>query len=178
MSAIDLRVDGNRRNSQTKKMRSPFRRRTRSGSLRRSTINCCRSAMFSAASRALDAISDVATARNRRISAIIDADASRFRHRVKPDDIFGTHSATRHVALGLSFSVWRTFSESAYRNLSVCKTRTEERQRLTPPTRQAVSKLRPASVEIQRFARHANCLRRATCMNRFPFPKWGSLSQT
>ena len=86
-------VEGNSRQSQTRKRRSSFDSLMRLGSFRRSTISWCRSAVFSAASRAFDVHGDVRTASNRRISAIITVDASRFRQRVKPDKVLGTDRA-------------------------------------------------------------------------------------
>ena len=40
------------------------------------------------------------SASNRRLGAIIGADANRIRHRVKPDDIFGTDREYRAVSKG------------------------------------------------------------------------------
>jgi hypothetical protein len=93
MNAIDLTADGNSRINQTKKRRSLFWSLMRLGSFRRSTITWCRSAVFSAASRALDVHDAAITANNRRINAIIAADASRILQRVKLDDLFGTHTS-------------------------------------------------------------------------------------
>jgi len=89
MSATALTADGNSRNNQTKKRRSLFWTLMRPGNFRRSTITWCRSAVFSAASRAFDVHVVAITANNMRISAIIAADASRILQRVKPDNLFG-----------------------------------------------------------------------------------------
>ena len=56
---------------------------------------CCRNAAFSASRHVFDLKSETTTASSRWISAIIAADASRIRHRVKLDGDFGTHT---HVA--------------------------------------------------------------------------------
>ena len=89
MNATALTADGNSRNNQTKKRWSLFWSLMRPGSFRRSTITWCRSAVFSAASRAFDVHGAAITARSRRNNAIITVDASRILQRVKPDDLFG-----------------------------------------------------------------------------------------
>jgi hypothetical protein len=65
------RVDGNHRYSWTKNQRSLLMTRFRPGTLRRKTINWCRSAAFSASSRLFDLNGEANTAKTKQSSANI-----------------------------------------------------------------------------------------------------------
>jgi hypothetical protein len=60
--------------------------------MRCSTISCCRNATFSASSQLLGLKNDVLRLKRKNISATIAADVKRFCHRIKADEVFGTHS--------------------------------------------------------------------------------------
>ncbi len=65
------RIDGNQRYSWIKNQRSWFVSRMRPRSLRRKTINCCRSTAFSASSRNFDLNGEARTATTKQSSPII-----------------------------------------------------------------------------------------------------------
>lgn len=71
--------DENKRQSQTKKVRSALVSFTRPGILRRKTISCCRSAAVAASSLIVDLNYAATIAMASRISAIIRTDANQIR---------------------------------------------------------------------------------------------------
>src|SRR6266702_8896062 len=96
MIVTALRTEGNQRYSGTKNKRSPFVSWTRPRTLRRNTLNWCRSAAFSASSRRFDLNGETNTVRNKHNRAIIAADVRRFGHVIKKDGVLGTYSSQHH----------------------------------------------------------------------------------
>jgi len=71
MTVRTVRIDGNQRYSWIKNQRSLFASLTRPRSLRRKTINWCRSAAFSASSRIFDLNGEAKAAMTKHRSQII-----------------------------------------------------------------------------------------------------------